>query len=269
MSDPNSAVPPATPMPPPPPPSMIAPPPGYVPYGNASLGSGVFKPIGTLSKALVVLEIVALVISAFALGLQVALRSSARQYLDEVIDLQSFENDARAYNAISGLGSAIRLAAFVLLVIWSFRIAGNLIRLGRQQLTWKPGLTIVAWVLSPCTFGILAFFTLNEHWKASNPDHGPTDDSWTRDRSSPAVTTWFVLSVASILLGLVSALSLFAGFFRNSTNTDANAKVLAESVTNQLPLLVIAGLVALASRAALIVVIRQLAARHAAVIREA
>jgi hypothetical protein len=242
----------------------MPPPPGYVAYGAAG---GVAKRIGGVAKALVVLEAVGVALVLLSLGLQSSLSGPAQDYLDGVISQVAFEDEASAYTAIALLSSLVSLAALVLGVIWSFRIAKNLQQFGRV-ITWKPGLTIVVWILGACTLGIINFFMLREHWRASDPDVQPGDPSWQQREASPLISAWLALTIASVAIQIAVGVATGARAINGLGSTDS-ARSLAETVANDFPLALAGGLVGAASTGVLILIIRQLTQRHTRTTHEA
>ncbi|MEX1105876.1 MAG: DUF4328 domain-containing protein, partial [Ilumatobacteraceae bacterium] len=248
-----------TPPPPPPFPGAMAPPPGYVSYG-ASAG-GEFKRVRGVGKALVALEAAGVALTLLALGFQSALAGPAQDFLDGAISQAAFDDEASSYRRLAGLSTLVTLAALVVGIIWSYRIASNLRSLGRT-ITWKPGLTIAVWILGFCTLGIVNFLMFKEHWKASDPDVRPGDPSWTQRPSLPIITAWLALTLLSagvqIAMGVATGRRALNGF--NGTDS---ARTLAETAANDLPLLAASGLLGAASTVVLIGIVRQLTQRHA------
>lgn len=243
----------------------MPPPPGYAAYGTP--GAGTVKRIGGVAKALVVLEVVGITLTLVSLGLQSSLGGPAQDYLDGVMSKVAFEDEARAYSTVAGLSSLVTLAALVLGIIWSFRIAKNLQQLGRV-ITWKPGLTIVVWILGFCTLGIINFFMLREHWKASDPDVQPGDPSWQQREASPLISALLALTVVSAGIQIVMGAATGRRAISGLSSTDS-VRSLAETVANDLPLALAGGLVGAAGTVVLVLIIRQLTQRHIRTTHEA
>lgn len=241
----------------------MAPPPGYVPYGGAGMPTGPFSRIGGVAKALVILQSISVVTGLGLLLFQVSLVQRADDFLADTISLSDFRDRLGPFIAISGLAGLVSVAALVLLIIWSYRMAQNLQRLGRP-ITWKPGMTIVVWLLGGCTLQIINFLMLREHWKASDPEVAPHDPSYTSRPVSGLIVGWFVLSLGQVVLGGASGARSFGGVsVGNSTQT------IAESLSDRLPLVIAAGLCSLGATAILVLIIRQLTSRHQRAIGEA
>jgi hypothetical protein len=242
----------------------MSPPPGYVAYGASG---GVAKRIGGVAKALVVLEVVGISLTLISLALQSSLGGPAQDYLDGVMSKAAFEDEARTYTSIAALSSLVTLAALVLGIIWSFRIAKNLQQFGRV-ITWKPGLTIVVWILGFCTLGIINFLMLREHWKASDPDVQPGDPSWQQREASPLISAWLALTIASVAIQIAMGAATGRRAINGLGSTDS-VRSLAETVANDLPLALASGVVGAASTVVLVLIIRQLTQRHTRTTHEA
>lgn len=256
--------PPASLIPPPPPAfaNVVPPPPGYVAYG----AGGSFKKISGLGTALVVLEAVGIALTLVTLALQSSLGGPAQDFLDGVISKAAFEDEARAYTTVAALSSLVMLATLVIGILWSFRIAKNLQQLGRI-ITWKPGLTIVVWILGACTLGIINFLMLREHWKASDPDVAPGDQSWKQRVASPLITAWLVLTLVSVGVQVTMGVSTGRRAI-NGLGAADSTRSLAETAANDLALAIVGGLLAAVSSVVLVMIVRQLTARHARATRE-
>ncbi len=241
----------------------MAPPPGYTAYTSMGPGqSGPFKGIGGIARALVTLQVLVAVLALAVLALQLGARGAAQDYLDEVITRDEFDDELSTYVAVSGLSGLVTVAALVLLVIWSFRIAGNLQKLGRHPLTWRPGLSIVAWVLGGCTLGIITFLMLREHDRGSDPTVPPGDPSWRNRPVDPAIVVWFVLSLATAVVTIIGGVRTVSGVSVDNTRN------LARSLVDRLPLVLASGLLSAASAVVLIFIVRRMTERHRQAIRE-
>ncbi len=255
---------PQSPFPPPPPPPM-APPPGYVSYGGPGAAmSGNLQPIAKLTKAAVALQIAAIVLGAISVLLQLRLARRADDFLGNVITERDFEDALGMFTLFSLLAGAVSIALLVVSIVWSFRIAANLNALGRQ-ITWKSGLTIVAWLLGGCTFHIITFLMLREHWQASDSEVAPGDQSWKSRPVLGLITGWFVTVIVGTLVGLIGGGRLINQGFNMGDDLDDVADTMRDGyLTNAL-----GGVVGIVGSALLVLIIRQLAARHMRLTREA
>lgn len=240
----------------------MIPPPGYVAYGAPGAFSP-FRNIRGITKALVILQICMAVATGLVLLFQLLATGKANDYLDGVASRSEFEDALGPFILVSLLSGLVGIAALVLLIIWSYRIAGNLQKIGREPLTWKPGLTIVVWLLGGCTLNIINLLMLSEHWKASDPSLPPHTGAW-RDRPvSPLIKVWFALGIGQIVLGAASGLRSFGGVgFGNDTND------VAESLADRSAFVLLSGGLGVAATVVLVLIIRQLSARHVEMTRE-
>jgi MFS family permease len=238
----------STPPPPPPPGGPATPPPGYAAYGT-SAHSGYTKPIRGIAKAVVILQALAILASIAVLILTLGLTDKAKEFLDDRTN--DFDDDLAGFAIAAIVSGLIALALLVLLIVWSFRIASNL--QARQAVTWKPGLTIVAWILSSCTLGILPFLMLREHWnKSDDGRQGSTGGT------SPLIILYLVLMIASFAASVWSGAAGVGGFSVGQTDEDV-----AERLTDQLGLTIASSALGIAAAVVLLLIVRQLTDRHA------
>jgi len=242
----------------------MSPPPGYVAYGGPGAYGGTPARIGGLSKALVVLNIIGIVASAVALITQLTLRHDAIAFRNRTITSSQFADKLGPYLAATGLAGVISLAALIVQIIWSFRMAKNLRVLGRPSPSFSPGVTIAINLLGGCTLGILPYFMWRELWKGSDPDTAPGDVTWKQRPIAPIVHVWLVATlvtvVASFGLGAATALT------RVSRGSDSS---IAKQLDSQFGFVIIAGLLGIVTAIVFVMLIRQLSARHMQATREA
>ena len=241
----------------------MAPPPGFAAYGMPGTGSGATKNIGGISKALIILQYVMLASSVLVLIMQLVLANKATDFENGTIDLSDFEDSLAPLLAFGLLLAGVAIGGLVMLIIWSFRIASNLRALGRD-ITWKPGLTIVAWLLGGCTFNIITFLMLNEHWKASDPEVGYGDQRWKSGSVNTLVVAWFVLTLAQVALAFGSGFTNAYGI-----NVGSDSDTYAEALADHLPFVLLSGSAGIASAILMILIIRRMTARHMSATREA
>jgi hypothetical protein len=234
-----------------------------VAYGTPGATSGAIKRIGGIAKALVILQIIVLAASGVLVLLQLAVANRANDYLDGQLSRKEFEDKLAPVIGFGLLAGLVAIAAVVLLIIWSFRIAGNLRSLGRD-ITWKPGLTIVVWLLGGCTLNIINFLTMREQWTASDPEVGYGDQRWKAAKVSPLIVAWFVLTLAQVVLSFSSGIRTVSG-----VNVGGSTRRYAEALSDRMPVLVLSSVASIASAAVFIVIIRQLSARHMSATHEA
>lgn len=255
---------PQSPFPPPAPPPM-APPPGYVAYGGPGAAmSGNLQRIASLTKAAVALQIAAVVLGAVAVLFQLRLAGRARDFRDNIVTEREFEDALGVFTLVSLVVGAVSIALIVVSIVWSFRMSSNLFNLGRQ-ITWKSGLTIVAWLLGGCTFHVITFLMLREHWQASDDQVFPGDQSWKAQPVLPLITAWFVTVIVGTLVGLLGGGRLIAQGFSMGNDLEDMADNMADGyVVNA-----ISGAVGIVAGIILVLIIRQLGARHMRLTREA
>lgn len=241
----------------------MVPPPGYVAYGGDVRMTGPISPVAGVAKSLVALQAISVVTGLILLGFQVSLVQRAKDFLGGDISQSDFRDRLGPFFAVSLVAGLVSLAVLVLSIIWSFRIAKNLQGLGRP-ITWKPGLTIVVWIAGGCTLSIINFLMLREHWKASDPEVAPRDPSYTTRPVSPLIVGWFVLSLAQVVLSGASGARSFSG-----VNVGTGTEKVARTLSDRLGLVIGSGLCGLAATVVLILIVRQLTARHLRAVGEA
>jgi len=252
--------------PPPPPPPPITPPPGYIAYGGPGAAMPhQFQPVKRFTTALVVILAAGLVINFAAAVWQAVFTNDAQRFLDGVITQREFDSAYKSFSQFSFIAFPLGIAGIVLSSIWSYRIAGNAVGAGRALLTWKSGLTILAWILT-CLFGILPFLMLREHWRASDPELGFGDPTWKSRPVSPLITAWFVVSLVSQLAAIAAVGSVIGNFDPNAAD---DAPTLAKQFADQADFIIPGALISAAASVLLIMVIRALGARHMRLTREA
>ena len=240
-----------------PPPPPYEPPPAYATLESTGVFGGRFRPIRGIGKALVVLNALWIAVSVLVLLLQFRLHNSAVTFRQGGLSTSDFVDKLAPFMVVSVVSAGLGIAILVLQCIWSFRMASNLQVLGRQPQTWKPGWGIAVWLLSGCTLGILPFLMTRELWKGSDPDLSPGDPRWKTGPTGPAISVWFGLQIASVIVGVAAGMSA-ATYGVGSTDRDSIAKALDQ----RLPLVVISGLLTVAVTAAFIAMVRQLSDLH-------
>ena len=243
---------------------MMAPPPGYVAYGGQGVNPAAFKPIKSISRALMIVQGLGALMSLVVVVMQLGLVSKATDYLDNKITQTELTDALTPFTSVSLFAALISVAVIVLGILWSFRLSSNLVALGRLGVTWKSGLTIVVWILGGCTLNIITFLMLGEHWRASDPSVAPGDGSWKRTKVNPLIIVWFVLGLIGVLVGVASGISSFA-----SVNVNNNTDSLAKSLANHRGLIVAASVLSVSATVVLINVVKQLSDRHMQATREA
>jgi Domain of unknown function (DUF4328) len=181
----------------------MSPPPGFVAYGGPGAFSGQFQGVGRIAKAIVVLLWVWLPLQLLAIFDQVRLSREAEKFLDRTITEDEFR-DTVSVNPSSIIGLVV-IPIAVLTMIWMFRMAANLRKLGRTGQTWAPGWGIAAWFVPPCIVYAVPWLMFKELWKGSDPAIAPGDPHWKQGQVAPLITVWWVLYGLVPLLGFFSA----------------------------------------------------------------
>lgn len=226
--------------------------------------SGSFQRIGKLTTAAVALQVAAIVMALVATVVQARLAGRANDFLDNVITERDFEASLGSFTLVTVLAGAVSIALLVVTIIWSFRIATNLTTAGRQ-ITWKPGLAIVAWILGGCTLQIITFLMLREHWKASDPEVQPGDQSWKARPVPSVITAWFVMVLLGVVVAVIGTGRVISQGFQIQQDNEDIARDLADQFTAN----AFSGVLSAISGVVLVVIVRQLAARHMRLTREA
>jgi hypothetical protein len=242
---------------------MMTPPPGYTGY-DAGRARGPAAPILGLTKWLAGLLVASIVAGLASIAIQAGVRSDARDFLDGEISSAEFDDNLATYLSIGLLAGALGIALLVVLCIWTFRIGKNMRdSLSRQGMTFSnPGATIAINILGGFTLGILNYLMWREIWSGSDPDSPAGDIGWKKRAVAVIVHAWFAVTLIAAVVGLAAGVrSLAGGFGRNSEN-------IAEQLDN-VGTFLIAPLLSLVSSALMVLIVRQVAARHAALTGEA
>lgn len=249
----------------PPPPPATGPPPGYVAYGDVGAVNRNVQRIGGVAKALWILLLIYIPLSALNIVATVQLSHKARQYADGTITDDSFR-DASRLN-IGSIAGYLVIPIAVLTIIWMFRMANNVRALGRPGLRFAPGWAIGAWFTPPCVVYAVPWLMFRELWKASDPDIGPGDPGW-RDQRVPAiVNVWWVCYGLVPLLGIFSAAGIVAQL-RNASDSDERLQDVADQLDKYLPLNLAIAAVGMLSGVVYLLMVRQLSDRHMRATRE-
>jgi hypothetical protein len=242
----------------------MSPPPGYVAYDTPVAYGGTFRPIGGLTKALVILTIVTIVATALALVAQITLRDRALDFRDGTLTISEFADKLGPYIAASAIAGLVGLATLIVQIIWTFRMAKNLEVLGRQGRKFAPGATIAINILGGCTLGILPYFMWRELWKGSDSESPPGDPNWKQRPVGTIVNIWLVSNLLTVFAA--GALGVGNAITRVNSNSDAT---IAKQLDDRLGVVIAAGALSIITSLIFLTLIRQLAARHMQATREA
>ena len=162
--------------------------------------------------------------------------------------------------------AAISVAALVLQVLQvllAFRMAKNLQVLGRTGAAFSPGACIAVVILGGCTAGILPFFMWRELWAGSDPSVPAHAPNWKSAKVGDIVVANLVLSVLSTVVGLATGVGNLVARINSTTSS------IFDTSGASAGWLLVSGLVTAASTVVLLLLVRQLSARHMQATREA
>jgi hypothetical protein len=244
----------------------MGPPPGYVAYGDAPAVHRGLQRIGGLAKALSVLLLIYIPLSALNIVATVQVANRAKRFADNRIGKDEFARISR-FN-IGSIAGYFVVPIAVLTIVWMFRMAQNVRSLGRPGLRFSPGWAIGGWFTPPCVVYAVPWLMFRELWKASEPDVAPGDPSW-RDRPvSPLVNLWWVCYGLVPLLGIFSAAGIVSQL-RTTDDSEGRLRDLADQLHRYLPLNVALATVGLLSGVVYLLLVRQLSDRHMRATHEA
>ena len=239
----------------------MLPPPGYVAYGGPGAYSGAFQGIARVTKAMVVLLWIYLPLQLLSIVDLLRLRRQATRFLNGDQTEQRFK-DAVRVNA-SSLTGLMTIPIAVLTMIWMFRMAANLRKLGRPGQTWAPGWGIGAWFVPPCIIYAVPWLMFKELWRGSDPAIPQGDPAWKRAPVPSLVTVWWVMYGLVPLLGVFSAAGV-AGQLRAGVNTHT----LAQRFRDFGAINIVFTVIGMATTLIYMRLVRDLSARHMQATRE-
>ncbi len=240
----------------------MSPPPGYVAYGGPGSYAGQFQGVGRISRAMVVLLWIYLPLQLLSVFDQLRLSREAERFLDGEITEDAFR-DAVEVTPSSIVGLMIVPIA-VLTMIWMYRMAANLRKLGRPGQTWAPGWGIASWFVPPCFVYAVPWLMFKELWRGSDPGIPPGDPSW-KQRPVPApITVWWVLYGLVPLLGIFSAAGV-----GNQLRAGMTVRTLAERFHDFGGINIFFTVVGMVATVVYIKLVKDLSSRHMQATREA
>jgi DNA-binding CsgD family transcriptional regulator len=122
----------------------------------------------------------------------------------------TFDNTYALFNVFYLLASVV---VQILLLIWVYRSARNLLTLGIQGIRYSPGWA-VGWFFIPFANLIMPPLVLTEIWKASGPAAG--SDDWRRGSLNLFIPLWWLC-----MLGITASIFLLPYFLRNAPDPAA------------------------------------------------
>ena len=240
-----------------PPGGNFAPPPGYVPYGPG--GQRGFQPIGQVAKWLGIV----LIASAVGQVVTALAQLPERNQQNTNVTIDNLGGTLGLFLLVSLAVAAISVAALVLQVLLAFRMAKNLQVLGRTGAAFSPGACIAVVILGGCTAGILPFFMWRELWAGSDPSVPAHAPNWKSAKVGDIVVANLVLSVLSTVVGLATGVGNLVARINSTTSS------IFDTSGASAGWLLVSGLVTAASTVVLLLLVRQLSARHMQATREA
>jgi lysylphosphatidylglycerol synthetase-like protein (DUF2156 family) len=209
--------------------------------------------IGGLATAASIMCGVAALGLVFMAVLQGTSRADAHAYLNGELSDSQFISAVTPYALVTFIQSVSVLATVVLVIVWMYRIAANLRKLGRRG-TWGPGWAIGGWFLPPMLY-IIPLLMFRELWHGSDPST-PLDANWRSKRFHPVIIAWFALYSVAPLVMLVrtgdQSLASIGGAERE----------LAEHIAGSSTSTWITAAIGVAGAGAFIALCRMLTARH-------
>ncbi|MEM8745504.1 MAG: DUF4328 domain-containing protein [Actinomycetota bacterium] len=242
--------------PPPPPPANLTPPPGYQAYQNSPVPFGTtLSRVSGLSKAIVIVTALVVPATLAALAASFGIRDSADDFLAGRISEDDFTGDYAAVGLFQILAGVLTIAVIVLTMIWLYRVAANVQRMGRAT-TWVPLWAVFGWVLPPLLY-IIPLLMLREVWKASNPAVPPGDQSWKNGDEQPLLWGWFLTySVVPVVLAVFQLNAAFGGGIGGDVDD------LADQVSDLGAVDLLGGIVSTIAAVLWILLVRAITARH-------
>jgi hypothetical protein len=166
-------------------------------------------------------------------------RDQAAQRIFDANQVQS-----NAWVQVIGLVGA---AAFVVMIVWTWRSAHNAQALGRTGARLGPGWAIGAWFIPLANF-VLVYLVVSDLWRSSDPST-ERGDGWRGLPGSNLVRAWTVAYVGGLMVGLAAIPLAVLG----ATGVDATRT-----------LMVVGGVLAFVGVVLEILVIREITARQEA-----
>ncbi len=236
----------------------MGPPAHLVAYGDPNYrGFASLQNIGGIARAIGILIMIIIPLDAASVVVGFGLRSKARDYLNGVITEAAFKRSFGLSVVISSATSLAMLGAFVLTIVWMFRMAKNQQAMGRVG-TWVPGWAIGGWFLPPCVLYVIPYLMLRDLWKSSDPNSGP---EWKKNPVAPIITVWWVL------YGLLPILFITVTFGTSSIRSQTTLNA-AKNLDDTFLASTVSSIVQIAAGFTYLMVVRQLTARHKLVIHE-
>ncbi len=189
----------------------------------------------------------------FTAVLQGTSRADANVYLSGELSDSEFISAVTPYALVTFIQSISVLATVVLVIVWMYRLAANLRKLGRGG-TWGPGWAIGGWFLPPMLY-IIPLLMFRELWHGSDPTVPLGSDTRSK-RFPPVIIAWFVLySVAPLVL-------LFNFGDQSLASLGGAERELAEHIAGSSTSAWLSAVIGVAGAVAFIAMCRMLTTRH-------
>jgi hypothetical protein len=182
------------------------PPPGYgypaspAGYGYPAMPAAVRPLSGALSAWLQGLFYAVGVMSLVALVAALGAKGSFESFMAPsggFDDLESWQDSDELFNLVNLLGTAVRVALLVVMIVWAWKAYRAAASLAPGPRKWRIGWTIGAWFI-PCASIILPKLVLDETEKiASAPRAGGAAGNWKGTPSSMIGWAWWVLFIVA------------------------------------------------------------------------
>lgn len=211
------------------------------------------KRVGGIGRAASIVVAATGALSIVTVAMTRLVVDDAEAFLDDEIDRAEFLEAATPYALLSFLQAVSLLAAAIVVIVWMHRIARNLRTLHRGT-TWGPGWAVGGWFAPPFIY-VIPFLALREMWKASDPAV-PIGGEWRSGAVTPVITAWF------IVFGPVQAALQLAQLGDTFAGLGGSEEVLAEQITGNPTLPVVAAVSDVVAAVLFVVLARQLTARH-------
>lgn len=177
------------------------------------MGAVPLKRVRGVAIASIVLVAASAALSVVELLVRRASRSDARRFEAGELTSTEFLESIIGYAILGVLIGLVTLAAAVLSIIWTYRVAWNLRALNRRC-TWGPGWAIGGWFTPPVIY-VVPMLMLRQFWQASDPDV-PIGGDWRSRPSTPLPFVWFaVYSIGQLVVtfgqSTSDAVNMFGG----------------------------------------------------------
>ena len=188
-------------------PRSMAVPTGGVPPPDTRQATGVFRDAHTLSMWVQGLLIATIALTLIIIPVQLHELSQLHAYLRGEVTRSQVDQATSAGDGLGGLAALVGIALIVLWCMWQHRAQRNLPALGASGVRFTPGWA-VGWWFIPFAWWAMPFNTVQELWKASDPQRGATD--WKSAPTPVLLVVWWVVWLALWVLAIVAVSTVSA-----------------------------------------------------------